>query len=244
MPRLNSGIQGGTTHASIQALAPERLDSCIRFSCPNRAGGVDYSRSIPLNPPFLVDSANGSIVHPNELVTTQYTGSGLNFPWGTAITKLNGDSVWAPISVPLDSGVKNPWGSIYYHEGWGILGRFVSPISLNPTTVSSLTVKILGNSSVSVHVYGYGPNGHLLNITPSVGSIAGEQDWTFTGPGIGSFYATQDATSSSPWGMAAVSLTPAPTPEPLPEPGSLVLAGLGALGLATRVVWRRIFQIP
>ncbi len=188
--------------------------------------------SIP-NPPSAVASANGTIVRPNNIVTTQYSGFGLNFPWATAITKLNGVSVWATVSFPIDSAVNHPWGSLHYHEGWGVLGSIVSPISLNPTTVSSLSVKILGSPSVSVHVYGYGPNGRLLNITPQIESIAGVQEWTFTGSGIGSFYATQDAASSSPWGVAAVSLSPAPTPEPLPEPSGLVLAGLGALGLAT-----------
>jgi hypothetical protein len=210
----------------------------ISITAPAARAELITSDSIP-NPPSAVSSANGTPVSTGNAVIGQYSGFGLLFPWETAITRLNGVSVWAPVNSPADQTGQLSKGAIIYHEGWGVLGRIVRPISLNPTTVSSLTVKILGSSSVSVHVYGYGPNGHLLNITPSVGSIAGEQDWTFSGPGIGSFYATQDATSSSPWGVAAASLAPAPTPEPLPEPGGLVLAGLGALGLASRLDWRR-----
>ncbi len=197
--------------------------------------------SIP-NPPSAVNSANSTPVHAGNLVTTQYSGLGLSFPYPSAIATLNGVSVWAPFaaSAYLPSGPSSN-GSIDYVGS--VYGMIVAPISMNPTTVSSLSVAILGGSSVSVYVYGYGPNGRLLHITPLIESNGGVQNWTFTAPGIGSFFVGQDGASTQPWGVAAVSLSPAPSPEPLPEPTSLVLAGLGALGLATRLGWGCIVRI-
>lgn len=188
--------------------------------------------SIP-NPPSAISSANGTPVSAGNAVIGQYSGFGLVFPWESAITKLNGVSVWAPVANPGVTTGQSSSGSINYSYGGSVLGRIVAPISLNPRTVSSLTVEVLGNPSAQVNAYSYGPNGRLLHITPVIESIAGGQDWTFTGPGIGSFFVTQLTGSSQPYGVAAVSLNPAPTPEPLPEPSGLVLAGLGALGLAT-----------
>lgn len=211
------------------------------FAVPAAQADMITPNSIP-SPPIFVSSANGTPLYGGNYVTTQYSGLGLNYPWQSAITRLDGISVWAPVSPPSDLPGQSSRGTIDYSHG-SVFGTIVSPISLNPTTVSSLTVGILGSPSASVSVYGYGPNGRLLYLTPHIQSIAGVQDWTFTGPGIGSFFAAQSATNSQPWGVAEVSLTPAPTPEPAPEPTGLILAGLGALGMVTRLGWRRVRSI-
>jgi hypothetical protein len=97
----------------------------------------------------------------------------------------------------------------------------------------------------------YGRNGQLLNLPPILQNRAGPHGgelWTFTGSGIASFSGFTSPIDSmgqgngplpNPWGIAEVSFTPASTPEPT----SLFLAGLGALGLAARLGWRRIRRV-
>ncbi len=203
------------------------------FIAPVARAGMITPDSIP-NPPSAVASTDGTAISMSNIVNTQYAGLGMRL--SAAITSINGVSVWAPITYAASP----PWGgAINYASSVG--GRFVSPGSLSPTTVSSLTVEILGNPSLSMSVYGL--NGQSLNIAPLIRSIAGAENLTFTGPGISSFSAAgvppsdgaHPATNPSPWGVASVSFTPATTP----EPSSLVLAGLGALGMTTRLGWRR-----
>lgn len=198
------------------------------------------------NPPAAVASANGTPVYPSNLVSSQYAGLGLDFGnSATAITHLNGVSVWAPVEMPYgtSSGMIN-----YFKQGFGAyLNTLTNRANM---TVSSLTVETIGNPGfLSLHVYGqYGPY-VPLNITPVVQSIPGTNDerlWKFTGSGIWSFsasvapppgYAHPGMAINAPWGVAAVSF--APPAGDTPEPSSLVLAGLGALGMAARFGWRR-----
>lgn len=199
--------------------------------------------SIP-NPPAAVGSANGTPVYAGNLVNTQYMNMGLSFDnsW-TAITHVNGIPVWAPVGIP-------PYGSSsskinYYSTQW--YGAYLnSLVTRNPMTVSSLTVETIGDpGTLSLHVYGRNGPYLPLNITPLVQPIPGTNDeriWKFTGSGIWSFDAVAvpppgAVQSANPaWGVVAVSF--APTGQ-TPEPSSLVLAGLGALGLAARFGWRR-----
>jgi PEP-CTERM motif-containing protein len=190
---------------------------------PAARAGMITPDSIP-NPPSAVSSVGGTPVYANNLVTTQYAGLGLNFD-GAAITKLNGISVWAPIGVAVSNTPLA--GAIDY--AWGVGGNFLSPGSLNPGTVSSLSVKLIGDAEVSIN----GLHNEILHITPIISSSAGAQVWTFNAPGISSFSTTPP--TSGQWGIAEVTFTTASAPEPT----SVLLAGLGALGLATRLGWRR-----
>lgn len=216
------------------------------FSAPTARAELITPDSIP-NPPSAVASAQGTPVSPSNLVNLQYKGVGLVFPGGSAITQLNGVSVWAPVSPPTEISGQSSGRPIDY--AWNIAGRLVSPGSLNPTTVSSLAVEIVGNGTfplpfLSMHVYG--SNGQILPITPLIGNIANTQDWTFTGPGIRSFSVSavppspSGAQANSSWGIAGISFTPAAS---TPEPTSLALAGLGAFGLAARLIRRRIWRV-
>jgi hypothetical protein len=207
------------------------------LAVPAARAGMITPDSIP-NPPNAVASANGTPVYASNLVGTQYKGLGLNFPSPTVITRLNGISVWASVETEglgLSIGgspLNFPLQRLNY--GWANIG-FVSPGSSKPTTVSSMSVEILGNPPLpplSMNVYD--SNGVPLPISPVIRSLAGAQIWTFTGPGISSFSADQTTSSSQPWGVAEVSFTATSTPEPT----SLFLAGLGVLGLAVRSGWR------
>jgi hypothetical protein len=206
--------------------------------------------SIP-NPPS-VGSASGTPVYASDVVTTQYTGLGLNFPNGsTAITRLNGVPVWAPVDpvAQPDSRIAGgppvnfPSGVIGYFGSWAG-GSFVSPGSLTPATVSSLYMEIIGHPFLLMSVYGL--NGQPLNIISSVQNWPGLEIWRFNGSGIHSFsaitavmdppgVATPAATINPSWGVAEVSFTPTHTP----EPASLVLGALGALSLAIPSGWRQ-----
>jgi len=201
--------------------------------------------SIP-NPPAAVGSGNGTPVYANNLVSTQYMSLGLDFgnSW-TAITHLNSIPVWVPVGIPYPTP-GSTGGQIDYNTAWW--GANLNSLTTrNPITVSSLTVETVGNLGfLSLGVIGR--NGLPLNIAPVVQSVPGsngEEIWTFTGSGIWGFYAALPPGEAVPahetdstWGVAAVSFTP-PAGQ-TPEPSSLLLAGLGALGLAARFGWRRL----
>ena len=206
--------------------------------------------SIP-NPPPAVGSANGTAIYASNKVVTQYITLGMDFvdSW-TAITRLHGVSVWAPafpsaspsiglMGIPL---VNSPIGAINYYSKWGMLGNLDSLSTRNPITVSWLTVETIGDPKLSV----LGRSGHPLPIAPVLQSDPGPHGgevWKFTGSGISSFYAIGPSTDpqtgqtmpNPAWGIAEVSFAPNSSP----EPSSLVLAALGALGLAGRFLRQR-----
>ena len=215
------------------------LAVALGFATPAAHAGLITPDSIP-NPPSAVDSTNGTPVFSNNLVTTQYAGMGLNFG-GAAITLLHGVSVWVPVAPAAAS-----LGTINFSTNDSLTGRFVLPASSNAMTVSSLSLEIIGQIVPRV----YGSNGQLLNLVPDLQSspgLHGGEVWTFSGTGIASFSGLtvpidpmgQGGPLPNPWGIAEVSFTPASAP----EPSSLVLAGLGALGMATRLGWRRFRQL-
>lgn len=186
--------------------------------------------SIP-NPPSAVSSPNG-LVYANNVVNTQYTGLGLHF-YDVASTKLNGITAWVPVGVV--AGTPAAVGAIDY--AWAGGGNFVSPGTMSQTTVSSLSINLIGLTDTP-NMWVNGLNGQHLNLVPvlqGTPGLDGGQVWTFTGPGITSFGVLASGFQSGPWGVSAVSFTPATAP----EPSTLVLAGLGVLGLASRLSCRR-----
>ncbi len=200
----------------------------ISFSAPAVQAGMITPDSIP-NPPNAVASANGTPINANNIADNRYTGLGVNIA-NAAITRLNGVSVWAPLGVA--AGV---FGRIDYAHSVG--GVFVSPTSLTRTTLSSLSVDLIGISGPP-NLWVDGLKGQWLNIVPVMQSTPGPdggQVWTFTGPGISAFGVLASPSTTGPWGVSEVSFTPATAP----EPSSLVLAGLGTLGLVARFAWRR-----
>ena len=188
--------------------------------------------SIP-NPPTPVASAQGTPLFANNVVLpTQYAAVGLDFSRATAITRLNGVSVWAPIGVAVGGATAV---IDYVHT---LSGSMVTRGSVNSRTVSSLSIDIVGLAGTpSLGVYGL--NGQPLNIIPVLQSKPGPdggQVWTFTGSGLSAFWVEPPAQSNSAWGISEVSFTTASTP----EPSSFLLAGLGALGMTARFGWRRV----
>ena len=125
------------------------------------------------------------------------------------------------------------------YMAWEGGGYFVVPGTSKPTSVSSVTLEIVG-ASVAVEAANsrwqwwgsVGPNG----IGPHGGHL-----YTLSGGGISAFSVIVPVSDPPDinypaWGVAAVSFTTTNNP----EPSSLILAGLGALGVAARFGWPRL----
>jgi MYXO-CTERM domain-containing protein len=207
------------------------------LAAPSARAGMITPDSIP-NPPSPVGS--NRLVNANNIVGSQYISQGLNIFAGAAITNINNVAVWVPADTTGAILPHGPLGVINY--GYGLYGSFVSPGTINSTTVSSFSLTMLGSQPFGVRVYG-DRFGQLLNIAPLVRQTSGGQTWSFTGADITSFSAfhNNNNSQSMPWGVASVSFTP--TTSSTPEPSTLALAGLGLLGLATRFGWRRRRQL-
>ncbi len=208
-----------------------------------------------LRPPPAVGSANGTPVYANNLVTNQYMAVGLNFSnSSTAITRLNGMAVWAPVETGGSTGVGVPGGGasgsmistplmgvVNYYAPW-FGASLESPFTRTPLTVTSLTIETVGNMN-PLWLRVYGQNGQELNITPVIQTDGNVRNWEFTGAGITSFAVVPPPglevaqQLNANWGIAAVSFKP--LLGQAPEPSSLVFAGLGVLGLAAHFGWQR-----
>lgn len=238
---------------TLRAWCGTALAFALSLTLPVARADMITPASIP-NPPSSVGSANyAPIYSPGDVVTTQYKSLGLNFSTGsamaTAITSLNGVSVWAPaalvaqpaIQVAGSPPVNYPVAEIYYGGRWSG-ASLVLPGTLTPAETSSVTMEIIGRG---VGVSFYNPNGGLLG-TATAGGIGphGGQLYTFTGSDIRSFDVFApiiDPIPNAPppnpaWGVAEISFGTLHAP----EPSSFVLAGLGVLGLAARFGWRRL----
>ena len=213
------------------------------------------------NPPPAVGWGDHTLIpSASNLVTTQYSAMGLNFAYSspslagvtsslTAITNLNGVNVWAPATpllLPMSRIASGPppnfpVGEINYNGAWS--GAQLVPAG-SPTlrTTSAVTLEIIGRP---VTVNFFGAAGQLLgtaSATPSFLGPHGGALYSFSGSGISSFQVFAPVIDPPPgamainpaWGVAGISVTSANTP----EPSSLVLAGIGGLGLVLRRRWR------
>lgn len=217
------------------------LAAVFSFVTPAAHAEIITPDSIP-NLPSAIASTGGTAVPLGNLVSSQYSGLGLNFSFA-AITHMNGTEVWSPaqplvappIGVAGSPPPNYPPAQIGYMT-WLAGGNFVAPGTLKPTSVYSMTLEIVG-APVTVEALGSrwqelgstGPDG----IGPHGGSL-----YTLGGGGIRAFTVSVPVRAASDdnypaWGVAEVSFSNNP------EPSSLVLAGLGALGLAARFGWRR-----
>lgn len=190
------------------------------------------------SPPGAVSSAYSTPVPAANLVTTQYTGLGLNFSFA-AITHLDGATVWAPAqpqAIPahgISTGPPPP-PQIGYESWMG--GNFVVPGTVKATSVYSTMLEIVG-APVTVNAF----NSHwkeLGSVGPDGIGPHGGNLYAFSGGNISAFSVSVPVEAPSDanypqWGIAAVSFMNNP------EPSGLVLAGLGALGFAARFGWRR-----
>lgn len=189
--------------------------------------------SIP-NPPSAVASAQGTPVSLSNVVMSQYAGLGMNFN-APAITSLNGVPVWVPVNFPAGSG-----GATIDYGMSSVGGSFVLPGTSKAFSPYSVTLDIVGHLGAPRFSVG-GYNGMPLNITPVLQNTLGPdggQMWRVSGSGIYSVYVSSTG-SDSPWGVSEVSFSPAAAS----EPSTFILAGLGALGLAARLGWRRSRRI-
>jgi hypothetical protein len=211
--------------------------------------------SIP-HAPSAVGWGNGTPVYAGNLVTGQYTRMGLNFASGAAITNLNGVNVWAPTEMLAQPAshtagvppVNLPAAQISYYGTWGGVS-FVAPGTTTPAVATSLSVELIGNPQATIFVHYVNNPGVAVPASIVVASEPnGGRLYTFQpGPGITSFSifapvphlppgVAQPVMAINPaWGVGKVSVTLTHAP----EPSSLVLAGLGALGLAARYGRRR-----
>ena len=217
------------------------LAAVLGFAASGAQAEMITPDSIP-NPPGAIGSAGGTPVSSANLVSTQYSGQGLNFSFA-AITRLSGVTVWAPAqpqAIPASYVIgwppsNYPPARIGYMT-WMAGGSFVDPGTGKPTSVYSMTLEIMGapvtvdalNSKWQV-VASTGPDG----IGPQGGYL-----YTLSGGGIRAFTVSVPElpvpdTNYPAWGVASVSFVNNP------EPSSLLLASLGALSLAARFGWRR-----
>jgi hypothetical protein len=222
------------------------LAIAFALAAPFARGSLITPDSIP-NPPQAVGS--GGIFTPvpsGDLVTTQYTRLGLNFSSlangsTTAITTINGVNVWTPaIQYTLPPFLGGGHVSEISPGGWAG-GSFVVPGTLTPAKVSSVSLELLGSRGIvdffntSDRLLG---TGKLSGIGPHGGFL-----YTFTNPDIQSFsipaFTGEGGQAYPAWGPTGAVAQISFTSSSSPEPSSLVLAALGALGLAGRFFAQR-----
>jgi hypothetical protein len=215
------------------------------LSSPSARANLVQPDSIVRPPPGNVGSADGSaITSVNDLVTTQYTSQGLFFPTPlggipglnptTAVTRIGSGDVWVPANHT--EAVAGRVAAVNYSGKLTI--DFVQPGTLNPATVKNVTVEVVGGYGI---LTAFDAGGHVLNAANSGKFLPGGGELlTLSSPGIasitinGPIQPQGSLIPGTPWGVSSVSYN---TPAKTPEPGSLVLACLGGLGVAAR--WRR-----
>jgi len=210
--------------------------------------------SIPAAPAAISPGVGDTAVASANLVTTQYSSLGLDFPahqggtsssYTTAIVQLGGVTAWAPV-LQVGGG---PGGLLAFDGGAFVEGQYNDPATGSPLTTTALTVKVTTAWGAGIaYVAGYDLNGNFLGFKGMPIAANATDEVTLDDPdGIHSFAALVLPASSNPfpgtlglagspdtlvWGVSGVDFgQTAVTPQVAPEPGSLFLAGFGVCGL-------------
>jgi hypothetical protein len=210
--------------------------------------------SIRRPPPGTLPAVAGAPVAPADVVSSQYAALGLLFPirqvapdtaYATVITNVGGTDVWAG-AFQFGAG-GGPNTVLSFDALSFVAGAFVRPGPLNgPVTTGSFSMELVTSGAAMLSVMGADANGNPTFTSLNV-SGPGRTWLTVTAPALEFFGADafQPVTDPLPgpvapplvWGVAAVRFVPDGA-QTAPEPSSLALAALGALGLAARA-WGR-----
>jgi len=212
------------------------------------AGTVNADYLTPdsiLRPPPATYPGDGSTpVNQADYVTTQYAALGLLFPvrelsptvtYTTAVASVNGVNAWAPV-LTTGPGITFPGGLAMDAVGI-VVGDFNHP-------VASVAVDLALQGNARAWLTGFRGDGS--SVFASVDATTGLHHLSVDGGGFVEFSAGVFPNLSIPpiselpvdfspfaWGVAGVDIPGRPV-FTVPEPGSLVLAALGALGLLAR----------
>ena len=235
-PSLESGCHETSPLHPVPIAGNRHLDHRLGRLGRSCLGRPDYRG---FHPQRLQGNSTGSIA-PSDLVTNQYRNLGILFPavavspyvaYGTGVTQVGGLKVWAPV-LSSYGGQTLDFGSVAF-----MTATLVAPGTNTPATTSSLTVEVVGSGANWVAVLGFNQSGKYLGDfmnTHRVGGHGGMLE-TLQAPGINSFATfvigpLTGGDGSDTWGIAEIQTAPINTP----EPGSMLLLGLGVLCLAGR----------
>ena len=203
------------------------------------------------SPPAVSPAAQGAAIVPGGWVTNQYQGVGLIFTsqmtgvdsgYGTALVRVNGSTVWTTAGYS-DAGLL---GGVDFNAPSAVAADLVAPGTTTPAVSDSVRVDFLSAGPLAVSLGAYDKNGNQVAFTTAL-IAAGNTPISLGGAGITSIRATAyqpvidppGGVDPSPgaqppfaWGVRSVAWANAP------EPGGLVLAGLGIVGLIA-YAWKR-----
>jgi PEP-CTERM motif len=219
------------------------LFALVGVTSLSQGGPIVTPDSILVPPASTLPAVHGTLVAPGGFVDDQYGGLGLAFVH-SAITEINGVKVWTPTG---DSSTING-SSLYYGANATIVGGFVVPGDPDtPRSVGSVKIELIGVPVGEALVGGYdrffklkvltgnnnenllGPNGGILALLEGDNLAA----FAVTYP-----YLKDPDHPTAPWGIASVEVGEVAPVSETPEPGTLLLAGMGLAGfLGYR--WRR-----
>lgn len=204
------------------------------------------------SPPAVSPTVQGGAVAAGGWVTNQYQGVGLIFPSqmtgvdtanGTALVRVNGSTVWTTGTHVDGPVISNVW----FNSASAVTADLVAPGTTTPAVADSVRVDFLSAGPLAVSLGAYDKNGHQVAFTTALIAAGVDTPISLGGDGITSIQATAyqpiidppGGVDPSPgaqppfaWGVSGIAWANAP------EPGGLVLGGLGVFGLLA-YAWKR-----